>query len=316
MIKETKEKHWTKQREVAKSYLPFRLMVAMVRRFPLWFLRLWAFPISFFYYLLNPQARRESRYFFNQLGKNLSTYKHVASFAFYLVEKAAAWAGKIDQDMVQYYDDDIHALVDDIRQKRGAMLFCSHLGNAEMLRALADLGRTAADQVVPVISIVDFAVTENFNHMLREINPGSHTRLISARDIGVETMERLETCLAAGGLVAIAADRTGTNDGRRYTFDFLGRPAPFPMGPFYIAALLNTRVYFCYGLRQKTLALNAKYDMFVSRCDIDFTCSRNERKERMAELARRYVASLESQCRERPYQWYNFYDFWERGDAS
>jgi len=30
----------------------------------------------------------------------------------------------------------------------------------------------------------------------------------------------------------------------------------------------------------------------------------------------RYAATLESLCREAPYNWFNFYDFWAEADAS
>ena len=36
---------------------------------------------------------------------------------------------------------------------------------------------------------------------------------------------------------------------------------------------------------------------------------------RIAELMQRYVSILETLCREAPYNWFNFYDFWA-DDAS
>ena len=38
---------------------------------------------------------------------------------------------------------------------------------------------------------------------------------------------------------------------------------------------------------------------------------RRERHQRARELLERYVATLEDYCRRWPYQWFNFYDYWD-----
>jgi hypothetical protein len=35
----------------------------------------------------------------------------------------------------------------------------------------------------------------------------------------------------------------------------------------------------------------------------------------LAAVIRRYAARLEHHARQAPYNWFNFYDFWERSDA-
>ena len=63
-------------------------------------------------------------------------------------------------------------------------------------------------------------------------------------------------------------------------------------------------------MRQKDFALDAKYDMYVKKCPVDFGCKRSERDGRIREAAERYARNLEELCRIHPYQWYNFFDFW------
>jgi predicted LPLAT superfamily acyltransferase len=316
-------RHWASQPELARSYWQFKALIAMVRLLPLGVLICCAFPISFFYYFLAKRARRESRRFLDAVnaqlpeGKRRSVYRHFASFAICLVEKAAAWGGRINGGMIRYQDDAIGSLVEDINGQKGAFLLCSHLGNAEMLRALADFGRTRAGRAFPVVSIVDYSMAEQFGRMLREINPGSMDHLISARNIGVETMGRLEECLDRGGLVVSAGDRTAPDGGRnrRFLIEFLGRPAPFPVGSFYLASLLKRNVYFVFALRRKTFSLACEYDFHVIKSGVDFNCPRREREARMERLARSYAETLEQLCKVYPYQWYNYYDFWEAPDG-
>ncbi|MDR1788738.1 MAG: hypothetical protein LBR16_09885 [Treponema sp.] len=311
--------HWSKQKELVRSYWHFRLLILCVRLLPLALLRMAALPVSFFYFLGARNGRAESRRFLDQMRafsgtkKRRSTFKHIASFALSISERAKIWSGAIPGRLIQYQNDDIEKLVTDIEEKHGALLLCSHLGSAELLRALANFGRTRVNHTFPIISIVDFTVTENFNRMLRRINPDSMNHLINAGEVGVDTMERLQGCLAQGGLVVCAADRTTSREhpGRRFMFDFLGKPAVFPMGPFYIAALLKTHTYFCFGLREKTFSPCSAYGMHIHKSNIDFDCPRSERNARMEDLARSYAGTLESFCIRYPYQWYNYYNFWE-----
>jgi predicted LPLAT superfamily acyltransferase len=42
---------------------------------------------------------------------------------------------------------------------------------------------------------------------------------------------------------------------------------------------------------------------------------RGQREAAIAEFAARYARRLERECREEPWQWYNFFDFWAGGLA-
>jgi predicted LPLAT superfamily acyltransferase len=187
------------------------------------------------------------------------------------------------------------------------------LGNAELLRGLATFNRTGVSREVPVTSIVDFSVTAYFNRMLRELNPNSVLRVISANDIGPDTVIMLQERLAAGELVVIAGDRTSANTRDKYfLFPFLGEDAPFAYGPFFLASLLDVPTYFVFALRRGDTSLASRYDMHVLRSAVSFECSRRERAGRVEELARSFAEKLEYYCKRHPYQWYNFYDFWAK----
>jgi predicted LPLAT superfamily acyltransferase len=193
------------------------------------------------------------------------------------------------------------------------MLITSHLGNMEFIRALAGFNRTGVSRAIPVNAIVDFSVTAHFNRMLRELNAGSVTRIINARDMGPETVMLLADRLAAGELVVIAGDRTSPNaESRCLPLPFLGEDAPFPYGPFFIAALMGSPVYMVFALRQKDISLASRYDMRIHKSPVLFDCPRAERESRIAELARIFASLLERYCQQHPYQWYNFYDFWHK----
>jgi predicted LPLAT superfamily acyltransferase len=308
----------------------FRFMIFVSKYFPVWVMRLLVFPIGSFYWLVALKARRISRQFFNRVATfrceqksgRWATWFHVLSFSLALTEKVQGWGNRIPHDHVRFFGD-TDDLVERLASGRGAYVITSHLGNAELMRALSRQRRGMINRNFPVVTIVDFVVTAGFNNMLKALNPESVQRMINADDIGIATVGELEDCVSRGGMVVIAGDRlprkaalgeAGTAG--KLSIPFLGADADFPEGPFYLAGLLGAPVYFLFGLRLRALNLSARYNMYVYKSDIAFDCSRKERKARVAQMAADFAAKLEAHCAKQPEQWYNFYDFWARAGGE
>jgi predicted LPLAT superfamily acyltransferase len=312
-------RHWSEHQEQALGYWQVRFLLFLFRLLPVYFLRCLAFPVGFFYYVFSKKGRDESRRYLKKVAAvqrgdkspPRSPLRHIIAFSITLVEKLESWGGKFFLDRVHFHDDDIQDLKDRLERGEGAFLICSHLGNAELLRALAGFNRTGVSRDIPVTAVIEGSVTAHFNRMLRELNPQSVLRTLSTRNFGPDTAVLLQDRLAAGELVVIAGDRTSINTRNKYfLFPFLGEDAPFAYGPFFLAALLKAPVYFVFALRRKDLTLQSEYDMMVHKSTLSFDCPRKEREDRIRELARNFAASLEEYCKQYPYQWYNFYDFW------
>ncbi|MDR2768753.1 MAG: hypothetical protein LBB82_10565 [Treponema sp.] len=326
--------HWTEHREAASAYWQPRLLHILFRLLPAPLLRCLAFPVAFVYFLTAHKARIESRRYLDRVaafrdqnkvsgGGKLSVLKHITAFALAIVEKVEAWGGKIDFKRVHFQDDDIGGLLELLEKGGGAVLLCSHLGNTELLRALADYSRTGVSRNIPVISVIDAKVTPFFSRMLGELNPRSLLRVLGVRDLNAGAVQLLGGHLGAGGLAVIAADRTpppdhsapdtgvgaaaGRERHRPFSISFLGGTAQFPLGPFVLASLLDAPVYAVFALRQGDLSVSPEYNMHVRRVVMTGDTPRRGRLER---AAREFALLLESHCLEHPYQWYNFFDFW------
>jgi predicted LPLAT superfamily acyltransferase len=214
---------------------------------------------------------------------------------------------------------DAEGLMELVRGGNGAFVICSHLGNAEVLRALAT---TEVARMLPhfgITSIVDFSGTARFNRLLEEVNPGSMLRLVPASDIGVDTIIILKERIASGELVIIAGDRTAarTRDRVSEVF-FLREPAYFPQGAFILASLMDAPVYFMFGVREEDRDLDSPYGLYVYKASTDLHGSRRQRMTKVQTLIEEFVERLESLCVAHPLQWYNFYDFWKKpsGEGS
>ncbi len=311
--------HWSQLGEVAKSDFPIKLLICMVKILPFPLLAFFVPFVSLFYFVFSPRARCEAARYQRQLisfsGRTVlrrpNPYAQITSFALCLVEKVSAWSGKASLDNVLFHDDDVVELKERLSEGKGAVLVGSHLGNLELLRCLASYGQTGVDRMVPVTAIMDMQVTSHFTQSVNRLNSRYRLNVISASDVGLDSLESLQATLDAGGLVVIAGDRTSaTSPGRSIRADFLGREAPFPYGSFLLASLLDVPVYFVFSLREKGSFFHPAYNMFVTRSDTKFDCPRGERKLRIQSMCRQFVRLMEGYCLAYPYQWYNFFDFW------
>lgn len=299
--------NWYEHKETTN--LGYKLMFLMLKLLPSWFMRLLAFPIGFFYWAFDKKTRLISRKYLSKVGKK-STLSHVCSFALNLVENVQSWAGKISFKNVNWQNDDVEDLVANINCARGCLIVMSHLGNSQMMKALASMGQSGTERKMSITTIMDSELSAGFGALIKKINPDSNFHIVSSNNIGPDTIFLLQERLEKGEVVVIAGDRIGAHSDRYIELDFLGEKARFPYGVFLLLALLNVPTYFVNGLRHKDLTLNPQYDMFVKKSQIDFDCGRKEREERIQKTARLYAENLAELCKEHPYQWYNFFDFW------
>lgn len=322
-----KAEHWSQKKEKASSVKPVKFLIFLVKIFPHWLLVCIAFFVGFFYFLFSKSARIDAKEFQKRVidfcksknikcpVKKVSAYKQILSFAICLIEKVEGWCGKSDLSCVIFHEDDVIPLKDSLSKGQGAMLIGSHLGNMELFRSLAAEGQTGVSKKVSVTAIMDTKVTSSFNQAMKEMNAKTYIDVVNSDSIGVDTIELLQTRLSEGGLVVIAGDRTSKNSPERnITLDFLGKEAEFPFGSFFMASLLNVPVYFVFALRKKDITFKAKYDMHVKKSEVDFNCSRKEKKAKIKELCCEFKNQLEYYCCKHPYQWYNFFDFWRKSN--
>ena len=125
----------------------------------------------------------------------------------------------------------------------------------------------------------------------------------------LEAMLTVHQRLEAGAMVGLLADR-GLRADAMANHAFLGEPAPFPEGPFRMAALLRRPVFFVAGLHRGGNRYDAHFEALAplaSDQGVRFPDART--------LQARYVEALERHCRMAPFNWFNFYDFW-RSDSD
>jgi predicted LPLAT superfamily acyltransferase len=131
----------------------------------------------------------------------------------------------------------------------------------------------------------------------------------------LDAMITLRHWLDGGGVAGLLGDRTlpvSSQRSRNHVIDFLGAPAKFSDGPFRLAAMLRRPVVFMCGLYHGA----NRYELrFMPLADFRGADASN-RDALIEDALRRYVATLEATCREAPYNWFNFFDFWSADTAA
>ena len=79
------------------------------------------------------------------------------------------------------------------------------------------------------------------------------------------------------------------------------------MGAILIAAMMHCPVILFFGLYHG----GNRYEIFFERFAEEIVLNRNRRAEDIQYWTQRYVDRLEHYARLAPYNWFNFYPFWD-----
>jgi predicted LPLAT superfamily acyltransferase len=207
------------------------------------------------------------------------------------------------------FEIEIHGL-DDLRaqysKKQGVLVFGSHLGSFDSLRALATM---RSDLKVRVV--LDVEQNPALTQILNTLNPELARSIINARQDGTVTTLAMKEALDEGALVTLLVDRARPGN-QLMTADFLGRPAPFPTGPWQIAAALKVPVVLCFGLYRGGNRYDLHFEVFAESLRVE----RANREASLNAIIQRYADRLAYYARSAPYNWFNFYDFWQLNAPS
>ena len=134
-------------------------------------------------------------------------------------------------------------------------------------------------------------------------------RLLDGQD-GPSIVLAIQQATDAGALVALLVDRAHPGQPSQPA-TFLGGTAPFPVAPWLIASVLKVPVVLAFGLYRGGQRYDLAFEVFSEGIEIP----RPQRSRMLAELVQRYATRLQHHARSAPYNWFNFYDFWQTDEA-
>jgi len=266
--------------------------------------RLILYPITLYFYLRRGPERRASRHFLQRVldrpVRPWHVMKHIHGFAATILDRIFLLAhGEKGFDVTVEGLDELEAC---LAQGRGLLLLGTHQGSFEALRAI---GSRRPDLSLRVV--LDKQKTPAMTELLEALAPDIGANVIDASLGGASiTLAMAEAC-EQGAMVALLADRGREHEVLRRV-PLLGEPAPFPVGPWLLAHTLRVPVMLCFGLYEGGNRYRLVFEPFAERIDIP----RQERAQALDTVMARFAARVEHYIRVAPYNWFNFYDFWQQ----
>ncbi|HEX2595170.1 MAG TPA: acyltransferase [Luteimonas sp.] len=259
-------------------------------------------PITLYFLVVRgPERRASIAYLERVLGRPTrwsDGARHIHTFASTILDRVFLLSGRLQQfRFVIHGLDDVHAQLD---KRQGVLLFGSHLGSFEVMRVLA---RQRPDYVIRVV--MDIRHNPAMTQLLDALDPAIAANVIDAGQDGPSLMLAIQQALAAGHCVALLVDRVQPGDASEPA-PFLGVEAPFPRAPWLIASVLHVPVVLAFGLYRGGNRYELAFETFSDGLQIP----RSQRAQALSALIRRYAGRLEHYARLAPYNWFNFYDFW------
>lgn len=300
-------RHWAAINE-ASFVAGMRLLFWVCRVFGRWPFRVLLVPVLFWYVATQGRARRVSASYLRRVGLPAGFFgvlRHFGAFAESILDKMLLWGGLFDFSRVRVIGAE--PLRQRIREGKGALLVCAHLGNLDLCRALSL--RTPG---LKITVLVHTRHAQAFNDMLARLDPRSQLNLMQVTEMTPAMAMQLSERIERGEFVVIAGDRVPVASNPRVArAPFLGQVAAFPAGPYVMASVLGCPLYAMFATRQ-----GDGYELHFERLRETVSLPRRGREEALAALAADYASLLERHVRRAPLEWFNFYDFWHLPDPD
>jgi predicted LPLAT superfamily acyltransferase len=262
------------------------------------------YPITLYFYLRRGPERIASRQYLQRVLAQpvmpWHVFKHLHYFAATLIDRIYLLAN--GEKPFQIETEGLELLEQRIAQGRGVLLFGSHQGSFEALRALG--GRRPE---MPLQVVLDKQKTPAMTALLEALAPGVGANVIDAARDGTSIALAMAEACESGAVVAMLADRGRGHEVLRHA-PFLGSPAPFPVSPWLLAHTLKVPVVLCFGLYLGGNRYRLIFEPMADRVEIP----RHQRGPALDALIARYAQRLEHYVHVAPYNWFNFYDFWQQ----
>jgi predicted LPLAT superfamily acyltransferase len=274
-----------------------------------WPFRACVYPVVLFHWLANRTARQASLEYLRRLQADAGVFdttpgwrhslKHFAMFAETLLDKILALGQRYPADRVHM---ERHGVLERVRSGQGGLIITAHLGCLELCQVMADQ--------VPgfrLTALVHTGHAEQFNRLIRRLDAGSRVELLQVTDLGPADAVKLAERVARGEFVAIAGDRVPLRGGRSVTASFLGHDARLPIGAYVLGAALRCPV-FTMACTHRDDGYVVRFEHFAERIELP----RGSRDAALTGYAVQFAQWMEAQVRQSPYDWFNFYPFWDQ----
>ncbi len=252
--------------------------------------------VSFYYLLFSVQGTKANlNYFHKRLGFSklrsfLKVYKSNFIFGQTIIDKVAISFGLGNK--FTYNHDGGEVIKELLKNKKGGILISAHVGNFE----IAEYFFSEIDE----FSQINLVTTDNEHRAIKDylesISIKSSIKFIIIKE-DMSHIFSINNALNNNELICITGDRYFEGS-KILSEELLGKKANFPAGPFLLGSRLKVPVIFVYVMRET----NKHYHLYAIEAKF--------KHKDAQDLLKKYTESIEKILQKYPYQWFNYFDFW------
>ena len=259
------------------------------------------YPITLYFLMTAGEARRGSRLFLRQALKREPSwrdqFRHIHCFAATILDRVYFLTGRLEHFEIEVFGG--QWILDQAASGRGCILLGSHLGSFEALRAIG-----LNLKHVPIRILMNTRHNPLMTRLLDALNPALAQTIIPVG--GPETLLKVQESVEQGYLVGALGDRVVPGE-KAVHCRFFGQDIALPIAPILLAALAGCPVILCFGLYRG----GNRYQLYFEPLAEQVVLDRRHRQEQLGFWGQRYADRLEHYARDAPYNWFNFYDYWQ-----
>lgn len=305
--------HWASIKE-AGTLSGMRFLVLLYRLLGRKIFSLAMYPVALYFVIFRGEQRRASLEFlqthYSANKAKWSTRPHIGhaichfqAFADVILDKLLGWIIPIKESEFILSKPEI---IDELMQDtRGQLIIGSHFGNLEYCRGFMQRYKNKTINIL----LYD-KHSSNFVEIMEKENKDSRLNVFQVDEFDIQTILLLQEKIQRGEWVFIAGDRVPLSGlENTVAVNFLNKKAPLPSGPYLLAKALACPVKMMFAYRHKSVNNNIIFD--VTPLTDKVILSRKERQQDIQQYAQQFAKNLEEHTLQAPYQWFNFFNFWQ-----
>ena len=257
--------------------------------------------VSSYYFIFSRKSNRVINKYFREIhhyssaSARWAVYKNYYTLGQILIDKVAIYSGLVDKFTFDLEDEKHLAAMSE-----GGFMISAHIGNWEMAGKKSD----RIDKTLNLLMLDE--EHRKIKDLLESVMKERNIRIIPLRE-DLSHLIEIRKVLDEHELVAIHGDRFREGS-KTLTANFMGRPARFPEGPFYLALRMEAPVSFAFAMKA-----GKKHYHFHATPPKTYHLPAGKRisEEHLRPILDDYIAAVEEMLKKYPEQWFNYYEFWE-----
>ena len=262
------------------------------------------YPISLYFLLFAAPQRRASQQYLARVLKRKVTWldsaKHIHAFASTILDRVYLLTGQFNKLDISFPAERLPLKYS--KNGVGCLLLGSHIGSFEVLRSYA-----VTNYPLPIKILMYEQQAPMMVQVLNALNADVADTLISL-DGSPSGLLKVKEAIDSGTSVGLLGDRIlGEGNEKTVICTLLGEPVKMSTAPVLLASALKVPLIVFFGIYLGGNRYKIRFELLAE----EVILNRKTRQQDIQAYTQKYVDILEKQILETPYNWFNFYDYWQ-----